>query len=112
MTLPVEINVADVKRLLQSLKDDIILLDCRTEHERKIAFIEPSLHIPLDQLETQVHQFDRVRSKRIVVYCHSGGRSLAATNWLRAKGIVNVQNMAGGIDAWSVEIDSKIPRYR
>jgi rhodanese-related sulfurtransferase len=43
--------------------------------------------------------------------CHHGVRSLQAAQWLRERGIENCFSVAGGIDRWSREIDSKIPRY-
>ena len=47
----------------------------------------------------------------IVVYCHKGGRSARAVEWLRARGFTRAINLAGGIEAWSVEVDSSVPRY-
>jgi rhodanese-related sulfurtransferase len=47
----------------------------------------------------------------VVCYCHHGMRSLDVTVWLRAQGVENVRSLAGGIDRWSMEIDSKVPRY-
>ncbi|MEZ6116128.1 MAG: rhodanese-like domain-containing protein [Pirellulaceae bacterium] len=47
----------------------------------------------------------------IVVHCHHGGRSLRVTEWLLAQGFPNVQNMTGGIDAWSEQIDPTVPKY-
>jgi rhodanese-related sulfurtransferase len=51
------------------------------------------------------------RDRRIVVHCHHGGRSLRVANWLRGQGFEQAQSMAGGIDAWSTEIDPAVPRY-
>ena len=48
----------------------------------------------------------------IVVHCHHGGRSQRVMQFLRQQGFDQAQNMAGGIDAWSLEIDSSIPRYQ
>ena len=50
-------------------------------------------------------------SAEIIVYCHHGRRSLYAVEQLRALGYANAQSMAGGIDRWSAEIDSEVPRY-
>ena len=47
----------------------------------------------------------------IVFHCHRGGRSQQAAEYLRRKGYRNVHNLAGGIDAWSAEIDPTVPRY-
>ena len=50
-------------------------------------------------------------TERVVVYCHHGMRSMQATQFLRARGHQYVFSMAGGIDAWSAEIDPAVPRY-
>lgn len=47
----------------------------------------------------------------IAFHCHHGGRSRAAAEHFLKEGFKTVYNMAGGIDAWSKDIDTKIPRY-
>ena len=47
----------------------------------------------------------------LVFHCHHGGRSQAAADHFSTLGFSNVWNLTGGIDAWSVEVDSTIPRY-
>ena len=47
----------------------------------------------------------------IVVICHHGVRSMSVTAWLRQQGFEKAQSMRGGIDAWSRQIDSKVPMY-
>jgi len=39
-------------------------------------------------------------------------RSLKATRFLKDQQFKNVKNLAGGIDAWSLQVDPKVPRYR
>jgi rhodanese-related sulfurtransferase len=51
------------------------------------------------------------RDRDIVVLCHLGARSERVTAFLRANGFTRAVNLAGGIDAWSREIDPAIPRY-
>ena len=46
-----------------------------------------------------------------IIYCHHGMRSLQATQFLRGKGYANSFSLAGGIDAWSLQIDPEVPRY-
>lgn len=45
-----------------------------------------------------------------VGYCQHGGRSAMAAQCLRSQGFARVTNLAGGIDAWSVEVDASVPR--
>ena len=51
------------------------------------------------------------REKLLVVYDHQGTRSMDAAAYFQGHGFENVKSLRGGIDAWSVEIDPKLPRY-
>lgn len=85
------------------------LLDVREDWERDTATITGSVHIPLGELPSRVHELSE--DDDIVVYCHHGGRSLQAALWLSQQGYDDVANLDGGIDAWSRQIDDSIPRY-
>jgi len=87
-----------------------LLLDVRTDQERAWARIEPSLHVGLDEFVARVPE-EVPRDADVVVYCHSGQRSAQATMWLLANGWTRVRNLAGGIDAWSLQVDPAVPRY-
>jgi len=52
------------------------------------------------------------REREIVVFCHHGSRSAMVVRFLRGQGFDRAINMAGGIDAWSTEVDPGVPRYR
>ena len=43
--------------------------------------------------------------------CHTGNSSRGAAEYFRKQGYTKVNNVAGGIDAWSLEIDPAVPRY-
>ena len=47
----------------------------------------------------------------IVVYCHHGIRSLHTAMYLEDVGFENLYNLQGGIDAWAMQVDSKMMRY-
>jgi rhodanese-related sulfurtransferase len=47
----------------------------------------------------------------VVLYCHGGVRSLMAAGFLEQNGVPGVLSLAGGIDAWSCDIDPNVPRY-
>ena len=51
------------------------------------------------------------RSTPLVFHCHHGPRSQAAAEHFARLGFTEVYNLVGGIDAWSREIDSRVPRY-
>ncbi len=108
--LPLEIDVHGVKQLLDD-GADFFLLDCRESGEYAIAKLEAATLIPMGELPTRVDELEPVRNKRIVVHCHHGGRSMQVTQWLQQQGFPVVQNTTGGIDAWSLEVDSSVPRY-
>ena len=108
--LPMEVDVATVKQLIDQAAD-FTLLDCRETSEHQTAHIEGSRLIPMNEIRGKLAELEPLRNSRIVVHCHHGGRSLRVTQWLREQGFPQVQNMTGGIDAWSQLIDTSVPRY-
>lgn len=108
--LPVEIDVHSVREMIDS-NAEFLLLDCREPEECAIARLAAATPIPMAQIPSRLAELEPYREKRIVVHCHHGGRSLQVTEWMRAQGFPLVQNMTGGIDAWSLEIDKELPRY-
>ena len=107
---PVEINVQSVKSLLDS-GDELLLIDCREVAENQHCRIEGSQLIPMNETPDRLSEIEAHADKPVVVHCHHGGRSLQVVNWLRANGVEHAQNMTGGIEAWSNEIDPSVPRY-
>jgi rhodanese-related sulfurtransferase len=106
--LPIEIDVVTVKQMLDR-GDKFTLLDCREPDEYATARIDGSTLIPMREMAARLGELDK--QSRIVVHCHHGGRSLRMTQFLRQQGFGQVQNMTGGIDAWSLQIDPTVPRY-
>ena len=103
------ISVRDLKGRLDK-GDTIFLLDVREPHEYSMAKIEGSVLIPLGELPTSL---DKLNSNdEIVALCHRGMRSADAVGFLMQQGFSNVKNLIGGIDAWSIEVDPEVPRYR
>ncbi len=103
-----EIDVADLSRRLAA-GEPLELLDVRTAREREIAVLPGGSWIPLQELEGRWQEVPE--SRPVIVYCHTGRRSAFATEMLRARGRERVYNLAGGIDAWSREVDPEVPRY-
>ena len=108
--LPIEITVNDLD-VLRRTGADFVLLDVREVGEYETARIEGSRLLPMSELATRLHELEPVRDQHIVVQCHHGGRSMHVTNMLRQAGFTRVQNLGGGIDQWSLKIDSSVPRY-
>jgi rhodanese-related sulfurtransferase len=89
--------------------DTPVLLDVREKWEFDIASLPNAKLIPLGTLQQATPTLDRTAD--YVVYCHHGGRSAMAAQWLRSQGFSRVANLDGGIDAWSLEVDASVPRY-
>ena len=105
--LPGDIEPRELARRLGDV-DTFQLLDIREPWEWSLARIGESLQLQMGELERSVGSLDQTRD--VIVYCHHGARSSVAAEWLRARGF-RAQNLAGGIDRWSREIDPSVPRY-
>ncbi len=90
--------------------DKIFLLDVREPWEYSMAKINGAVLIPLGTLPQSLDQLDR--NAEIVAHCHHGMRSADATQFLVQQGFTNVKNLVGGIDAWALQVDPSVPRYR
>jgi len=102
-----EVSPAELKeRLDRGTAPD--LLDVREDWEHALVTLPGARLIPIDELPGRLGELDPGRE--VVVYCHHGLRSAAAVEWLRRQGIPAV-NLAGGIDAWALEVDASLPRY-
>jgi rhodanese-related sulfurtransferase len=108
--VPIDIDVHSVKQMLDG-GDKFVLLDCREPNEVATARISGSTHIPMREIPARLKELEPNKDGLIVVHCHHGGRSLRVTQFLRQQGFAQVQNLAGGIDAWSLQIDPSVPRY-
>src|ERR1700756_481103 len=102
-----QIGPEELKRR-QTAGEDVFVLDVREPHEFQIANIGGHL-IPLNDLPKRVGELDR--DKNIVVHCKFGGRSQKASEFLQQQGFQHVENLAGGITAWSDKVDPKVPKY-
>jgi len=88
--------------------DDIFLLDVREPYEYQIAQIGGTL-IPQNDVPNRLVEIPRDRE--IVVQCRSGARSQRIAELLKQSGYTQVVNLAGGILAWSDEIDPTVQKY-
>lgn len=82
----------------------------REPAEHAAASIAGAILIPMREIPGRIPELDRERE--IVVFCHHGSRSAMVVEFLRRQGFEKAINMAGGIDAWSVDVDPEVPRYR
>ncbi len=106
--LDYEISAAETAELLRENK--IRLIDVREPWEFQTARIEGSILMPMGDIPSRANQ-ELDPEEHLVVFCHSGVRSMNVTVWLRNQGFERVQSLRGGIDTWSVEVDPKVARY-
>jgi rhodanese-related sulfurtransferase len=92
----------------RSRGESLTLLDVREEWELGVASVPDVIHIPMGEVADRLGELDRGRE--VVVLCRSGRRSLQVANFLQQNGFQAV-NLAGGILAWSRELDATIPTY-
>ena len=90
-----------------------LVLDVREPHELQVANVSNAglnlLTIPMSVLGARLQELDP--EQPIACLCHHGSRSMQVAMYLSQNGFASVANIAGGIDAWSVELDPTIARY-
>ncbi len=96
-----DIPAVDVAVLAERLKSATppLLIDVRESYEFEARHIDGAKLIPLGSLAS--HLAEVPRDKPVVLVCRSGSRSAHATAFLRQQGYTNVENMTGGMNAWS-----------
>jgi len=104
-----EITAIELKQRLDQ-GDDIQIIDVREPHEYEIGQIPNSKLIPLGQVLNRMNEIDSDRET--VVHCKMGGRSAKAIDALKRSGFPGkLVNLAGGITAWSNDVDPSVPKY-
>ena len=109
MATPFEITASEVHRRLKA-GEALTLIDVREPEEHQICRIDSATLIPMRQIPKQFKDLEGAASP-LVFFCHHGVRSLNVVEWLREQGLKDCLSMAGGIDAWSREVDPGVPRY-
>jgi len=106
---PPPVKQMSVKELAEKLKDNsVTLVDIRSETERARAAIEGALVFDrktMEELEAMP------KDSGIAFLCHHGNSSMGAAEYFRKQGFTNISNVAGGIHAWSMEVDPSVPTY-
>jgi len=87
----------------------IYLLDVRTREEWETVKLANS-HLFTQELMQEILA-EESRNDLFVVYDHKGARSMDAAAFFQGHGFENVKSLRGGIDAWSAEVESNLPRY-
>jgi|SRR5687767_3039785 rhodanese-related sulfurtransferase len=108
--MPSEITSRELEARLTKGRATYVV-DVRDPWERAIAVLKDHHHIPLGELPERLDELKPPAGALTVLYCHHGVRSLAAVAFLEEQGWKSVVSLEGGIDAWSSEVDPKIPVY-
>lgn len=110
-----QIRPSELAQWLQSVQahGEPVVLDVREPHELQIASIQANgfklLTIPMGVIPPRLSELDP--NQPIACLCHHGGRSMQVASFLQSRGFAHVANIAGGINAWSAEVDPSIARY-
>lgn len=106
---PPPVKQMTVQDLAEHMKSGgVTLVDIRSESERALASIDGALVLDrpnMEKLEAMP------KDSRLAFLCHHGNSSMGAAEYFRKQGFTDVNNVAGGIHAWSMEIDDSIPTY-
>ena len=94
-----------------------LVLDVREPWELQTARIREDgfdlLHIPMREVPARLAELKEAQglAHPIAVLCHHGMRSHHTATLLAENGFTHVVNLAGGIDAWSQQVDPSVPTY-
>ena len=106
---PAPVKQMTVQELAERMqKGDVIVVDIRSEAERERAALEGAM--VLDR-ETMAKLEAMPKDTGLAFLCHHGNSSQGAAEYFRRKGFTDVTNIAGGINAWALEIYSSVPTY-
>jgi len=107
-----QIQATEVQALLAG-GPPVLLLDVREPWEFELAAIRlpgaTTLNLPMGQIPQRLAELDPAQP--MLCICHHGMRSAQVVAFLARAGFESVYNLAGGIDAWSTQVDTGVPRY-
>ncbi len=94
---------------LRTQQPDVPVLDVRTREEFDAVHIPGAQLVTQDLIQTIFSTWDRTRT--VLIYDHMGTRALDAATYFIGHGFGQTKCLAGGINAYSTEIDASLPRY-
>ncbi|MBB5356093.1 rhodanese-related sulfurtransferase [Anoxybacillus mongoliensis] len=95
------ISVDEAAQMIQ--KEDVVVLDVRTEEEYASGHIPGAILLPLQQLPDRVGELNK--NKTYIVVCRSGNRSAQASELLVKEGFSSIYNVTGGMNEWKGEVE-------
>ncbi len=108
-----EITVETLGHVLAHNDGSTQCIDVREASELELAALPGFLHLPLSQFSdwsSKIHDLLDAQTRTLVL-CHHGMRSAQMCGWLMQQGFTQVENIAGGIDAYAIRVDPSVPRY-
>ena len=91
----------------------LLLLDVREPWEVALATIDlagaTTRSMPMRDVPARLGELDPAQP--VVCFCQHGARSAQVVAFLERAGFASAYNLAGGIDAWSREVDPRVARY-
>ena len=106
----IQISPRDLKDELDQADEEIKLLDIRSREEVEAVKIEGSQIMTNELQQEALGKWNK--ETRTVIIDHTGERSLDVAAFFIGHGLNRTVALAGGIDNYSKEVDSSIPRYR
>lgn len=94
-----QVNATDALQIQNS--KDALVIDVRSSQEYALGHLKGAKLIPVSELTNHLNEIGSYRDKAVLVYCHSGNRSVTASHILKKNGFTKVNNLRGGITAWS-----------
>jgi rhodanese-related sulfurtransferase len=90
--------------------EKVRLLDLRTREEWDAVHLDGAEFVTQDLIQRLMGK--EGQEGLLVFYDHSGASSIDAAAYFAGHGFANTRCLRGGIDAWSVEVDPKVRRYK
>ena len=99
--LPAQVNdVLEHQRGTGQGDQEVVLVDVREKHEWNEGYIPGAMHVPRGHLESKIEEAVPDKSKKVILYCAGGVRSLMAGTTLQQMGYMDVVSMSGGYGRW------------
>jgi len=94
-------RISPLQATLLLNRDDALMIDVREASEWATGHIPNARHIALGQLEKQIHEIEKYKTRPLILSCQTGNRASTACAKLKKQGFEKVFNLAGGVAAWS-----------
>lgn len=94
-------NLTPNEAVLMMNRSQVLILDVRDEAEFAAGHISNAKHIPVAELESRIKEIQKYKDKPVIVNCQGGVRSSKACGILRKLEFTQLNNLQGGLNAWT-----------